>query len=287
MPSEAANVRLRLITAVDRENVVKLLVEGFARRNFTYWQQAWDRLIQLDKLEGFDTLGYALEVNSVMVGVILILAAKSLSLQGSNKRANLSSWYVKPEYRSFATMLLSRACKDKDITFLNVSAAKHTYAICEALGFVRYSQGQLACAPILSKRTPGLKVSAYTSPVAGLDDGEVKLITDHQSYGCLCLIGTDGDAAQPFIFVKRRIKGLLPVAQLIYCRSIEDFSSYSKHIGAFLAARGVITVILDSNGPVGGLKGIYYNGRSPKYYKGNHPPRIGDLAYTEIALFGI
>jgi hypothetical protein len=287
MAGEASNVRLRLITSDDRENVVKLLVEGFARRNFVYWQQAWDRLVLLDKPDGFDPLGYVLEVNSAMVGIILILAAKSLSQASSNKRANLSSWYVKPEYRSYATMLLSRACKDKDVTFLNVSAAKHTYAICEALGFVRYSQGQMACAPLLSKKTPDLKIGAYTGRVAGLDDREVRIISDHQSYGCLCLIGTERNQAQPFIFVKRRIKGLLPVVQLVYCRSNENFVLYAKNIGAFLAARGIMTVILDSNGPVGGLKGIYYGGRSPKYYKGSDPPRVGDLAYTEIALFGI
>ena len=34
------------------------------------------------------------------------------------------------------------------------------------------------------------------------------------------------------------------------------------------------------------LPGIYLDGR-PKYFKGPDKPRLGDLAYTEAALFGM
>jgi hypothetical protein len=287
MAAEAVKLSLRLITEKDRDGVISLLREGFTRRSIAYWQQAWDRLIALDKPEGFNQLGYVIDVGGEIVGVILIVAAQNLSAEGSNKRANLSSWYVQPKYRSYAAMLLSRACKEKDITFLNVSAAQHTYAICEALGFVRYSEGQIAAIPLLSQRVVGLSIKPYRPLSGGLSTIEEKIMADHVAFGCVCLVGKDANSAHPFIFVKRHIKGFLPAAQLVYCRSTEELARYAQQIGAYLAIRGIFFLILDASGPVDYLKGKYYPGRSPKYYKGPQAPQVGDLAYTEIAVFGI
>ena len=46
-------------------------------------------------------------------------------------------------------------------------------------------------------------------------------------------------------------------------------------------------VIVDSNGPIPGLVGMYRRGSMPKYFKGPRRPRLGDLAYTEYALLGV
>jgi hypothetical protein len=51
--------------------------------------------------------------------------------------------------------------------------------------------------------------------------------------------------------------------------------------------RGRPLIIVDSNGPISELAGVYFDGISPKYYKGQEKPRLGDLAYTEAALFGL
>jgi hypothetical protein len=44
-------------------------------------------------------------------------------------------------------------------------------------------------------------------------------------------------------------------------------------------------VLLDANGPVPGLVGKYFDGSRPKYFKGPTQPRLGDLAYTQLAMF--
>jgi hypothetical protein len=54
-----------------------------------------------------------------------------------------------------------------------------------------------------------------------------------------------------------------------------------------LAKRGRPLVIVDSNGPIAGLVGIYLDGKSPKYFKGPRQPSFGDLAYTEAVMFGL
>ena len=49
---------------------------------------------------------------------------------------------------------------------------------------------------------------------------------------------------------------------------------------------GANFVVIDAVGPMPGLPGFYLPGR-PKYFKGPERPRLGDLAYTEAALFGM
>ena len=43
-------------------------------------------------------------------------------------RCNVSSWYVEPAFRSFASLLVLRALKNKDVTYLNISPAPATRA---------------------------------------------------------------------------------------------------------------------------------------------------------------
>ena len=46
-------------------------------------------------------------------------------------------------------------------------------------------------------------------------------------------------------------------------------------------------VITDATGPVSGLSGFYTEARGRKYFKGPHKPRLGDLADTELAIYGM
>jgi len=92
--------------------------------------------------------------------------------------------------------------------------------------------------------------------------------------------------AHPFVFMPRLAKGIVPCAQLIYCRDISDFVRLARPIGRYLAAHGRPMVIIDSNGPIPGLVGKYIDGKAPKYFKGPDRPKLGDLTYTEAVLFG-
>jgi hypothetical protein len=91
--------------------------------------------------------------------------------------------------------------------------------------------------------------------------------------------------AYPFIFRRRLLKGAVPCAQMIYCQSVNDFARFAGPIGRFLAMRGLLFVIIDANGHIPGLVGTFRKGIMPKYFKGRDQPRLGDLAYSEAALF--
>jgi hypothetical protein len=44
--------------------------------------------------------------------------------------------------------------------------------------------------------------------------------------------------------------------------------------------------MVDANGPIDGLLGVYFKGKRVKCARGSTPPRLGDLADTEMVLFG-
>jgi hypothetical protein len=65
---------------------------------------------------------------------------------------------------------------------------------------------------------------------------------------------------------------------------MEDFIEFARPIGSYLALHGRPFVLIDSKGPIPGLVGRYFDGASPKYFKGPVVPRLGDLAFTEAAM---
>jgi hypothetical protein len=78
----------------------------------------------------------------------------------------------------------------------------------------------------------------------------------------------------------------LPALQLIYCREIADYIRCAGAIGRFLLRHGKPLVVLDANGPVPGVAGIYTERRGRKYFKGPNPPGLTDLTDTELVLYG-
>ena len=283
---ESAKLRLRPLALADTDDAINLLVEGFPRRSPKYWRNTMERLWNLDRASEVPHPGYVIDVRGKVVGIILVVAS-AVQSRGRSPRANLSSWYVKPDYRSFATLLLSRACKEKGVTYLNISAAKHTHKICEALGFKRYSQGQFLGIPLLTKSDKQTLIEEIDlkSPLLGAETQT--MMSDHLGYGCICLVGKRDGALEPFILVKRRVKGMLPVAQLIYCNSNAAYASFAGAIGRYLARIGIFFVIMDASGHEPGLWGLYFPEKTPKMFKGPNAPRQNDLAYSEIAVFGI
>ncbi len=220
--------------------------------------------------------------------MVLLIFSSIPASDAVTTRCNVSSWYVEPKFRSQAALLVSQALKHKNVTYVNISPAMHTRPIVEAQGFARYTSGQFVALPALSKMDGGATViGTETVPNAHFEPSELDLLLIHRDYGCLGLWCVTPERAYPFVFMPRLVKGLVPCAQLIYCRNIQDFVRFARPIGRHLVKRGRPFVIVDSNGPIPGLVGTYLDGKSPKYFKGPAQPSFGDLAYTEAVMFGL
>lgn len=291
--SAPPKVRCRRIEDADADNIVGLLTRGFAaRRPRRFWEHVIASLAARPTPADVPRYGYLLESDGAAVGAILQIYSMQRAggaVAQATTRCNVSSWYVEPAFRSYAPFLVAQAVKQKGVTYLNISSAPHTRPIVEAQGYLRFSNGVFAALPCLSG-PPDVeaRVVASDEPVqAHCEAHERDLLRDHVGYGCMSLWCETRERAFPFVFRARRVKGFITCAQLIYCRDIADLVRFARPLGRYLACRGRPLVILDANGPVRGLIGKYFDQTMPKYFKGPAPPRLGDLAYTEAALFGV
>jgi hypothetical protein len=283
-------IRAREIQDSDIDAVLDLLKRGFVSRPRAFWHEVLTRLPWCTASTQMPKYGYLLECDARVVGVILLISSRMQTASGSATRCNVSSWYVEPDFRAYASLLVAKALGHKDVTYLNVTAAPHTRPMLKAQGYAQYSKGVFVCAPALrfSLRDTPAKIFAVQPPdPTAVDPHEGHLLEQHAEYGCFSLWCVTPERAHPFVFRPRLAKGVVPCAQLIYCADIADFARFAGPIGRWLALRGRPFVIVDSNGPIRGLIGKYFDGVMPKYFKGPSRPRLGDLAYTETAIFGV
>jgi hypothetical protein len=282
-------VRCRQIEDADLESVYDLLIKSGFFDDRTFWLRALRRLSEHTPPPGYPKYGFLLEVNGVPVGMLLLISALIPGDAGPRVRCNVSCWYVWPAFRAYGSLLVSQALRYKEATYINISPLQHTFDLLAAQGYTRYCEGVFTCVPALTPRwsTASIAfVSPETAPGPDLPEAEVALLHDHVHYGCLSLVVTAGGRRQPFVFDVRWQFGVIGVATLIYCRSVDAFVAVAGPIGRFLARRGFFLVVIDANGPIRGLVGRYSTA-TPKYFKGPERPRLGDLAYSERAVINL
>jgi hypothetical protein len=283
-----SGVRCRPIEDGDAQAIVTLLTRGFApRRTTQFWQDVIARLARRTVPADSPRYGYLLESNRTPVGALLQIFSKGSETPAL--RCNVSSWYVEPEFRSYAPLLVRQALKRRDVTYLNTSPAPHTRPIAEAQGYSQYSNGTFVAIPLLGRAPDGACriVAAGSQPRAPFEPHEQELMEEHAAFGCMSLWCETAERAHPFVFRPRWIKSFVRCAQLVYCRDVADFVRFARPLGLHLASRGWPLVMVDANASIDGLVGKYFDGIMSKYFKGPVPPRLGDLAYTEAALFGM
>jgi hypothetical protein len=284
--------RCREIGDSDIEAVTDLLTRGFPRRSRDYWSRGLQRQAARTVPEGYPRYGYLLEHDGAAVGVLLLVYQDRGTPSQPRIWCNLSSWYVEPPFRNYATMLTRIAQRRPEVTYVNISAARQTWPIIEAQGFRPYCRGLFFSAPVLSLAGHGAHVAlvaADARTVDGISSDEADLLIRHARYGCLSVVVRSKQGDIPLAFQQVRIRQgrfALPVMQLVYCRDVSDYVACAGAIGRFLLRRGRVSVMIDANGPVAGLAGVYTARRGRKYIKGPQPARLGDLSDTELPIFG-
>lgn len=226
-----------------------------------------------------------LEVDAMPVGVLLLVLSRVVN--STTLRCSGSGWYVAPAFRPYAPLLILKSFAYR-ATHLNLSPSVETLPIIEALGYKRFCNGVFVTLSAFAPKAGKAKIRRIRDaehPETFVSAANLKLLQEHERFGCLSLWCDTADGGYPFIFRRRFVKGLVPAAQLIYCTAVDDFVRFAGPIGRFLALRGIPFIVLPANGPIPQLLGKYSDGK-PMYYRGPEQPRLGDLAYTETALFG-
>ena len=272
----------------DGPAVAALLAHGFRCRE-SFWLTALSHLAGHDGPDGLPRFGYVLEVSGTLVGVILLIFARIEEGATSRIQCSLSSWYVDPLYRSFAVMLVSRALAHKGVTYVNLTPAPQTVPILKAQGYREFCTGKFVALPLLASAGRSLPVHVICnsgSVPRELPEYDSRLLRAHAAFGCLSLACIRNGRAHPFVFALRRRHGIPMTALLIYCRHLDELALCAGALGRFFAQRGFFVLTLHARGAVPGLPG-FFRRSTPTFYFGAEPPRPGNLAWSECAMFGV
>jgi hypothetical protein len=288
--SAAADVVCRVIAEPDLPGVVDCLVRGFPERPRAFWIDGLVRLAARPAVGDLPRFGHLLVAGDTIVGVLLQIVSERESAAGLIRRCNMAGWCVDAEYRGYGHPLHARAIARRDVVYFTVTPAPFTLKTLTAVGYRRYSEGQVIFAPLLTEGEIGVRVVDYAPDrpeAARLSADDARLLADHAALGCYAFIALAGDAASPLIFQPRKIwRALIPCVHLIYCPEPADLARFAPAYGRRLARHGRLFVVADAAGPISGLAGRYFAEREPRYYKGPQAPSPCDLADTELVIFG-
>jgi hypothetical protein len=288
--SAPADVVCRLIEERDLAKVVDCLMRGFPERPRAFWTDGLARLAARPAVGDLPRFGHLLAAGDKVVGALLQIVSTRETAEDRYARCNMAGWCVDLEYRGYAHPLHARAIGRREVVYFTVTPAPHTLKTLAAVGYRRYSEGQVIFAPLLSRGVKGARVVEYAPDrpeAALLSVSDARLLADHSALGCYAFIGLSGSDARPLVFQPRRIwRELIPCVHLIYCRDPGDLPRFGPAYGRRLARHGRFFVVADAIGPVPGLAGRYFAEREPRYYKGPQAPSPCDLADSELVIFG-
>ena len=270
-------VRCRQIAESDLSALADLLALGFPRSTRATWTNGFDRMKKLPQIEPMPRFGYVLETGHGLVGALLTINSRR---PDGRIVTNLSSWYVEPNWRAHSTVLVSVATKHKHVTYLNISPAPHTWPTLTAQGCHPYNFGRSAVFALLGLGGGRVGVDIPQNLP------ERTMLLDHRAWGCVSLVCEKDGEPIPFIFKPRRLnRPPVRAMDLLYCRSTADFARCAAALGRYALLRhGAVCFLID--GKISGLISHYVEGKDPRYYKGEGPPPLNDLAYTESAILG-
>ncbi len=232
--------------------------------------------------------GFMLESDGELVGAVLQMCTHMADGTPPQTRCAMSSWVVTPEFRPYAPLLAARAMRIPGATYLNMTPAAHTVPILEAQGYQPLFHGRMITFPA-SGRVRERTVIRRFSPSADrsvLPALEWDLMAFHADCGCRCVTCDAGGGTYPFVFMLQSGRGPMRIAHLMYCRHIDDYARFSHPLARHMAPFGIAAVTVSSDAYIGGMRNVRDTGGAI-YCKGPHPPRVGDLAYSERVFFGI
>jgi len=276
-------VRRRQIEESDLGAVAELLARGFRFRARSYWLRGLARMASRTAPADYPRYGLMLESEGRAVGAILTIYSSVPANGGIAIRCNLSSWYVDPEFRGYAALLAS--FRDPAVTYTNISPAQNTWSTIETQGFRLVRGGWFLSFPALGSLGEPAHILPMSNVLVALP--ERRLLEEHAAFGCTVFVIESAGQHYPFVFAPRRILyRAIPMIELAYCRDFADYIRFSGAIGRHLLARGMPAVVVDNDPRVRELTGFPIERPRRYYVRGPHPPRSGDLAYTETIFFG-
>jgi hypothetical protein len=281
--------------AEDFEKVYPLLLT-FNNPKITKAQ--WQRLFTDNWNFQKDYCGYKLVLGNDIVGFIAYIFSKKLIDEKWEKFCNISSWIVKPEYRSSSVDLLYPLLELKDHTVISFTPTVGAYKVETSLFKLKILDNYEAIIPALPRFSVSLrKKFKVITPRKNQDecllplltDYERKIFRDHEKFDCHHLVITSNRGNLYMIF-KRIYKRHLPFAKLYYISNPGLFLHHLHDIRFRIPlALNTVGIVVDSRFLQG--RAIRFkktkNFYMPMLYRSEHlQPHEVDYIYSEFFLLG-
>ena len=279
----------------DFEKVYPLLLT-FNNSKITKTQ--WKRLFTDNWDFQQESCGYKLVVGDEIVGFVSYIHSRKLVNGKWEKFCNLSSWIVKPEFRSSSMDLLYPILNLKDYTLTSLTPGVVGYKVMTKLFKLKILDGYEVIMPALP-RVSGLLRKNFKVITRRenqdeyflqlLLDHEGKVFRDHREFDCHHVVITTQQGNLYLIF-KRVYKRHLPFVKLYYASNPGLFSHHLEDIRFRIPlALKTMGIVVDSRFlqgkdiPFTKTKNFYM----PMVYRSNHlQPHEVDYLYSEFFLLG-
>lgn len=285
------------LLAIESENegeALRLLKRGFPKHSRAEFKELIRRTREFMPEDSGWPVGYLFEHENRAIGVMLTLASPRSSGDGREGLVvNLSSWYVEPEHRGLAPMMLFRILKDRTPVYTNLTPLPAVLSMVERLGFTRWNEGVIISTWPWTWSSPasGSVVPFRRIPADALEPTERTLLADHERMGCVSAALDDGSDIHPLVFFPTRLRRStryrrVPVGHLIYARNRKTVLSNLRPITSFLLRRGLPLFAMDGDEREC-QRGAIFRPWGPKAFRGPLTRDRIDFAYSELVYFNL
>jgi len=248
--------------ASDLTQAAALLHEGFPARPVSFWLAALHRVQRLaDNRAMGQPLGYFMLNQGQPVGVALTPASWRERADGTRVRlVNISSWYVRPDFRWRAGVMLRAIMADKSCIYTDLTPTPEVQKMLPVVGMQPINQGvAIHCLPLLALKPAQGAQARVLGPADALPAPATPeqwrplpaTVQAHRELGCTVLrlgIGVRtgvGNDAQLLVLRALRVRGLA-AAQVVFCDSQAQLLRDLGALARCLLPRGVALLVCDT-----------------------------------------
>lgn len=206
--------KVRVMEPGDEEQICRLLNEGFDGK------MPWQRIFEHPWQPNDAPRGFVIDAADGIVGFLGLICAERTLNGKSDMIGNLTSWYVRREYRGWSNALIA-ATTQLDMTYTSLTPGRVSRRILLAMGFDLLDTTALYLPPSLPlKRQSNILLDKEMIRLR-LSGPERRILDDHAHCECLPLLVTDSNEMALALIVRRlyrpRNVAMWPYSQLLYC----------------------------------------------------------------------
>ncbi len=283
-----------MLVEIDKANeraAVALLTEGFPNVTQSTWRSYLERVRHHgDNVNAGVAPGYMMITDDTPTGVVLTPASQRPRDDGTCETiVNLSSWYVRPDQRWRAPLMMRRVLRLPASRITDLTPTPAVQVMLSALGLHPLNAGEtfvfLPC--FVGARFSGARVYDYDAVGTDVRPWLRVLIERHRPLGCVAAVLDTPGGCVTLLF-KRRVRRGVPTLQLIFCDRNSALVANMGSIARYLLARGHLVLVMDV--PLGrpeasALPGIRRPHHGRKFANAPVEPDMTDHAGSDLALF--